>query len=264
MNNKEIVANIWGVDNIVIKNELWLEQYISEIERKNEHKDPNSLEKKVDDVVWYIKSLTNEIIKPIQEVQKIKIRDLEKLLKDSYHSGSIYTLWDYRFATSFNVKWTRFERNKDKVIIWNWAYNLWNWDNPTTETNMSGDNYIAVDNLGFSSKSASPTWGYLDKQAKDWTKFHDWYGFLWKVSELRPVAEEFDKEEYEKIMNTEVKVSFTWYAVEDSDAEIAIMPTFRIEWEEIELLMKKYSHPKDTDDWKKDIPTSKMWLSENN
>jgi len=211
------------------------------------------------EIVSWTKELTNQILEPINSNWIKNLIELENLLVETYWAWKKHNFVDenwnekkIRFATSFNFAGTTILRNNDRVNAEWWVtdratHNLAKWD------------LISTDSLWWSSIPAAPTGWYLKTQEWKESNNHENFWFLWKILEFRPMSDKFNKDLYEKIMNMPINITFKWFAYESNSDEIVIMPTFVIEWKEIEKEIQKFSE--EIPEWKTEIKTSKNYLA---
>lgn len=238
--------------------DFWLYRGLKNYIKDNEEKIwENNINLK--EVKKWVKELTNKILDPINSNWIKNLVELERLLVDSYWAWKNHKFinedWkeiNIRFATSFNFSWTTILRTKDRVNA------KW-WVTDTAIHNLSKWDLISTDSLGWSSIPAAPTGWYFKTQEWEESVKHEGFWFLWKILELRPMSDKFNKELYEKIMNMDIEITFKWFSYESNPDEIVIMPTFTIEWEEIEKEIQKFSE--EIPEWKIEVQTSKNYLA---
>lgn len=170
--------------------------------------------------------------------------DLHKLLQEKYWKWEKLITAYWRISDCMWWVNTRLYRNTNWIYINNWQTNI--------EKQVNVWNNI-VDPIWKMSMTIWMTW---------WESLEnpEWYWFLWKVEELRPMSKKFLKEIYLELMNTKVKISdiLPEIAIEFSLDEIAIMPIIRLEW--WEEIIKNYSKEWNTNE----IPTAKFTILNSN
>lgn len=213
------------------------------------------------EVVKWTASLVDKLLEPINSNWIKNLKELENLLVKSYWAWKKHIFTDenwveraIRFSTSFNFPWTTFLRLKDNVNIEWWV------TEKATHNLSDKTNLICTDSVSWSSIPAAPTGWYFKNQDWEESEKHDGFWLLWKIQELRPMDDKFDKELYERIMNLPVEITFKWFAYEHNSDETVIMPTFTIEWKKIEEEIKKFSQ--DLPESSIGIPTSKKYLAD--
>ncbi len=187
----------------------------------------NLITQKVD---WYINHVHNLLKNNDHLRQNIKLLELEEDLKYNFTKEAKYLEIEnleknIRIANCFAWAKTQIYRKVENIIIANWDTNM------PTKTNMWKK---VVDPIGWSSKSIAPSWWY-----NNWNP--EWYWLLWKIPKLRPSSEKFDINIYKELMNTRVKISQTWIAIEYWPEEVVFMPTYKIFWGED--IIKNFSEP---------------------
>ncbi len=202
--------------------------------------DIESIDKQANQIIFKIDSLLRWKVRILDNT--ILIHDLEKLLQENFSTEAAYVddNWFIRFANCFAWADTQIHREASKIDLPDWETRM------PTKTNMWGG---IIDPIGWASKWLAPSWGYNNWSPK-------WYGLLWKILQLRPMAKEFNQEIYEEIMNTRVLFEDMWISFESSEEEVAIMPTIKIHWGED--LISQFSEGRETTD----IQTAKhYWIN---
>lgn len=162
--------------------------------------------------------------------QTLTLSELQWELQEIYWKWKNIILPSWRFATVLWWEWTNLHRKADKIIL------------PGTSDdfpihNMWGN---VVDPVWWASRAAAP---------------NDEYWLLWKVAELRPSSDKFNKELHRELSNTPIKVSsILWHAVEVSEDEVALMPVVALEW--WEDIISEFSEKSEV--W--DTPTAKHFI----
>ncbi len=188
---------------------------------------PENLERHISRFKTFISSLTD---------RETTMENIEKRLARKYWAWRTIETPEWRIACCLWWKNTNIARIATQIII------PWSEMNQVIDSQHNMWRHV-LDPIWWASRCISPTKNY-------------W--FLWKIPELRPDSPEFNKELYEEIMNSIIKVSeILWYAVEVSQDETAIMPVVAISW--AENLITPFSTPKE----KSDVSTAKHYILNN-
>lgn len=193
LSNAHNVSEVEWVSNLFLSDELH-QSFLSVWEHSKQ------LSELPNDYVNYYEIL----VKIVCESQSLWI--LEMKLVEEFWTDLKYTENWIRLANCIAWPNTIIRRDINNILVHNWETET------PTYTNFWRH---VVDPFGWSSKWIAPS---------------SWYWLLWKEESLRPLNETFNKALHEKIMREVCRWVFKWVAIEKWPEEIALMPTFAIEW----------------------------------